>query len=77
MSQPEGGKGLRGPVEVQPIMVEALWGQKMDFQSPGRQDTGQKAQGAELQERKCTEPCPNEASALGKGLGGETQGLNK
>jgi hypothetical protein len=33
-------KSLWEPVELQPIMVEALQGQKMDFQSLGGEGTG-------------------------------------
>jgi hypothetical protein len=52
------GKGLGEPVEVQPIIVKALWGQKMDFRRPGRIATGQKIWGEKYLENKVQEARP-------------------
>jgi hypothetical protein len=74
--QPVGDKGLWGPVEVQPIMVKALRGHKMDFQSPGGIGTGLEGpEGVELQEQEAQGARPPEAGVLGKGLGGRDPGL--
>jgi hypothetical protein len=55
------GKGLRTPVAVQPIMVEALRWQKMDFRSPGALGTKQKYRGGwQEQEAQGTRPHPGE-----------------
>jgi hypothetical protein len=75
--QSGGGKGLRETVEVQTIMVKALWGQKMDFQSPCGLGTGRKARGQSSKNRKLMRPGPKEASILGEDLFGKASGLNK
>jgi hypothetical protein len=67
------GEDLRTPVKVNPIMVDALRGQKFDFQSPRGLDTGQRVRGGgqRPRNRKRRGPGPNEASILRKGLGGK------
>jgi hypothetical protein len=65
---------LRGPVEVQAIMFEALRGQKLDFKSPGGLGTGYKVQGAELQEQEAQVARPRR-SIMGKGLGCKATGV--
>jgi hypothetical protein len=56
-------------------MVEALWEQKMDFQSPSGLGTGQKIWGQRYRHRKLRGPGPNTESILGKGLGGKAPGV--
>jgi hypothetical protein len=63
------GKGLQGPVEVQPIMSKTLWGQKMDSKSPGGLSSQQTDWGVQLQEQKAEEAKPQWHKCLWKGPG--------
>jgi hypothetical protein len=58
-------------------MIEVLRGQEMDFQSPGGETQDRKIGGQSLRDRIRRGSSPNKASTVGKGVGGEAQGLNK
>jgi hypothetical protein len=63
-------------MEAQPIMVRALQGQKMNFRSSGGLETGLKAWwGRAPGTGSAGGPGPNEASILGKGVGGKALGF--
>jgi len=56
-------------------MVEALWGQKMDFQSPGGLGTGQKTHGGRALGIGSTGDHVTMKGFMGKSLSSKTQGV--
>jgi hypothetical protein len=68
---------LRGPTDVQPIVVEDLRGQEMDVESPGWLGKGLEGPRMSSRNRKARGPGPSKAPKLGNGLRVEPQEINK